>query len=53
MGFIRKEFMRESFFSGERFIRWGFLERCFFREDFCREQDSEKGVCWIIYDKLK
>ena len=57
MGFIRKEFMKESFFSGEGFIRRGFLERGyqkgFFQRRFFREQDSERGVSWIIYDKLK
>ena len=41
MGFIRKEFMRESFLEG--FIRWGFLERCFFREDFLESRTQRRG----------
>ena len=48
MGFIRKGFMRESFFFRRGFYQTGLFQRRFFRE-----QDSERGVCWIIYDKLK
>ena len=42
MGFIRKEFMRERFFFGEGFIRWGFLKRCFFREDFLESRTQRR-----------